>query len=128
MSLVVEGRETDIDLGPGTSPSWASPSGAGDGLLYFRRPAESGLRDEVIVATPPEWRVQTVLDFEGEPVYPPELSLYPPPVDLLESGSRLVTLFYRRVRQNSEKTVDRWKVLFTSNGKILNKQRESITK
>lgn len=111
-----------VRLGPGTSPSW-SPDGK---RLYFRRPGTGGHRDEVVAAKAPDWGVETVLDFRGNPIYPKELSMVPPGVDMREGGAKLYTMFYRLARKDGGTVIHRWKVLFTPDGKIVAKKGEQI--
>jgi hypothetical protein len=111
------------NLGPGTSPSW-SPDGK---ILYFRRPGVSSARDEVMAAAPPAWDVRTVLDFRGQPYYPKALSMVPPPVDMRQGGARLYTMFYRLVKKDAGSELQRWKVLFNPDGKLVDKKGEQIS-
>lgn len=123
LTVAFSGESGDRDLGPGTSPSW-SPDGK---VLYFRRPGVSRARDEVVAAEPPGWQVRTVLDFRGRPYYPEALNVVPPPVDLRQGGARLYTMFYRLVQKDAGTELQRWKVLFNPDGKIVDKQGEQIS-
>lgn len=123
LTVAFQGAKSARVLGAGTSPSW-SPDGK---VLYFRRPGVSGARDEVVAVEPPEWKVRTVLDFRGQPYYPKALNLVPPPVDLRQGGARLYTMFYRLVIKDAGQELQRWKVLFNPDGKIVDKQGEQIS-
>jgi WD40 repeat protein len=123
MLLVFEDKRADVDLGPGTSPSWA----ANGKLLYFRRPGTHKMRDEVMIAKAPEWKVEVFYDYRGEPTYPKALSAYPPQVDLLENGTKLYTMFYRLVRKDGGFAIHRWKVLLNPAGQLISKKGEQLT-
>jgi hypothetical protein len=124
LTVAFLGQSADRILGPGgTSPSW-SPDGK---TLYFRRTAVASTRDEVVAVAPPDWEVRTVLDFRGQPYYPRALNLVPPPVDLRQGGARLYTMFYRLVRKDAGEELQRWKVLFNPDGKIVDKKGEQIS-
>ena len=123
MTVAFQGAQSARVLGAGTSPSW-SPDGK---VLYFRRPGIGEARDEVVAVEPPEWKVRTVLDFRGKPYYPKALSLVPPPVDQRQGGARLYTMFYRLVKKDAGPELQRWKVLFNPDGKIVDKQGEQIS-
>jgi|GEM_PF-3308274 len=123
LTVAFQGAKSARVLGPGTSPSW-SPDGK---VLYFRRPGVSGARDEVVAVEPPEWKVRTVLDFRGRPYYPKALNLIPPPVDLRQGGARLYTMFYRLVKKDAGQELQRWKLLFNPDGKIVDKKGEQIS-
>ncbi|MBW1811099.1 MAG: PD40 domain-containing protein [Deltaproteobacteria bacterium] len=124
MILVFEDKRPDIDLGPGTSPSWS----ANGKQLYFRRPGTHKLRDEVMIARAPDWKVDVFFDFRGEPTYPKALSAYPPQVDLLENGTKLYTMFYRLIRKDGGFAIHRWKVLLNQAGQLISKKGEQLTK
>ena len=123
MTVAFQGKSGDRNLGPGTSPSW-SPDGK---ILYFRRPGVSSARDEVMAAAPPDFQVRTVLDYRGQPYYPKALSLVPSPVDMRQGGARLYTMFYRLVKKDAGSELQRWKVLFNPDGKIVDKTGEQIS-
>ncbi len=123
LAVALLDRGGERDLGPGTSPSW-SPDGK---VLYFRRPGVSGARDQVVAAEPPEFETRTVLDFRGRPYYPRALNVVPPPVDLRQGGARLYTMFYRLVQKDAGQELQRWKVLFNPDGKIVDKKGEQIS-
>jgi len=123
LTVAFQGAKSARVLGAGTSPSW-SPDGK---VLYFRRPGVSGARDEVMAVEPPDWKVRTVLDFRGRPFYPKALNVVPPPVDLRQGGARLYTMFYRLVEKDAGQELQRWKVLFNPDGKIVDKQGEQIS-
>jgi hypothetical protein len=121
--LAFEGKDTDVTLAVGTSPTW-DPAGK---LVYFRNSGLGGHRDEVMVAGAPDWKVRPVLDFRGRPHYPKALSVIPPPVDVRANGDRLYTMFYRLVEKDGGSAIHRWKVLFAPDGKIVSKKGEQIT-
>jgi len=123
LTVAFQGAQSARVLGAGTSPSW-SPDGK---VLYFRRPGVGDARDEVVAADLPEWKVRTVLDFRGKPYYPKTLNLIPPPVDLRQGGARLYTMFYRLVKKDAGPELQRWKLLFNPDGKIVDKQGEQIS-
>jgi hypothetical protein len=123
LTVAFQGAKSARVLGAGTSPSW-SPDGK---ILYFRRPGVAGARDEVVAVESPEWKVRTVLDFRGRPYYPKALNLVPPPVDLRQGGARLYTMFYRLVIKDAGQELQRWKLLFNPDGKIVDKQGEQIS-
>jgi hypothetical protein len=123
LTVAFFGQSADRDLGPGTSPSW-SPDGK---IVYFRRPGVAGARDEVVAAEPPDWKVRTVLDFRGQPFYPKALSVIPPPVDMRQGGARLYTMFYRLVKKDAGDELQRWKLLFNPDGKVVDKKGEQIS-
>ena len=123
LTVAFQGAKSARVLGAGTSPSW-SPDGK---ALYFRRPGVSGARDEVVAVKPPDWKVRTVLDFRGRPYYPKALNVVPPPVDQRQGGARLYTMFYRLVMKDAGQELQRWKVLFNPDGKIVDKKGEQIS-
>jgi hypothetical protein len=85
------------------------------------------MRDEVVAVEQPEWKVRTVLDFRGRPYYPRALNVVPPPVDQRQNGARLYTMFYRLVIKDAGQELQRWKLLFNPDGKIVDKQGEQIS-
>ena len=123
LTVAFQGAKSARVLGAGTSPSW-SPGGK---VLYFRRPGVAGARDEVVAVEPPEWKVRTVLDFRGRPYYPKALNVVPPPVDQRQGGARLYTMFYRLVVKDAGQELQRWKLLFNPDGKIVDKKGEQIS-
>jgi hypothetical protein len=126
MTLAFEGKDSEVSLGAGTSPSWAFGASGGN-LVYFRRPGLNQMRDEVMAAVAPDWKVRKVLDFRGQPHYPKALSVIPPAVDILEGGAKLYTMFYRLVSRDGGVAIHRWKVLFNPEGNIISKKGEQIT-
>ncbi|HUU00482.1 MAG TPA: hypothetical protein VM425_03475 [Myxococcota bacterium] len=123
LTIVFDGRRADLNLGSGTSPSWSSDGG----LLFFRSPGVGGKRDDVQVARTPAFQVETFFDFHGQPFYPRSLSAYPPPVDVLDGGKKLYTMFYRLVRRDGGVSIQRWKVLLSPTGKLISKKGEQLT-
>ena len=119
----VASPSTTVDLGPGTSPSWASDGRA----VLFRRPGIDGQRDEVAIAAPPGFSARTLVDFEGEPFYPADLGAYPSAVEIGQEGDRLAAIFYRPVVKLGRKQVQRWLVEFDADGKVLGKKLDSLT-
>lgn len=117
-----------LELGPGISPSF-SPDGK---LLYFRGPGVKGQRDDVRSSLVDDWKsgtkppIKQVFDFKGTPMYPRAISTVPPRVDFLEKG-KLFTLFYRLGQKVAKKSVHRWGVVFTPDGKILEKAGVAIS-
>ncbi len=122
-------QSVTLELGPGISPSF-SPDGA---LLYFRGPGVKGQRDDVRTSDVASWKssntkptVKQVLDFKGTPIYPRAISTVPPRVDFLEKG-KLFTLFFRLGEKVAKKSVHRWGVIFTPDGKVLEKAGVAIS-
>ncbi len=130
--LVIETEgERRLELGPGISPSF-SPDGR---RLYLRGPGVRGARDDVRISPVAAWTadgggpdeapVEQLYDLRGRPFYPRKIATVPPPVDFVDNG--LFTLFYRMGEKNGRKQIQRWGVLFTPAGKVLNKAGVAIS-
>ncbi len=130
--LVIETEgERRLELGPGISPSF-SPDGR---RLYLRGPGVRGARDDVRISPvaawvadgdgPDEVPVEPLYDLRGTPFYPRKIATVPPPVDFVDNG--LFTLFYRLSEKDGRKRIQRWGVLFTPAGKVLNKAGVAIS-
>jgi hypothetical protein len=130
--LVIETEgERRLELGPGISPSF-SPDGR---RLYLRGPGVRGARDDVRISPVAGWTadgdgqdeapVEQLYDLRGTPFYPRRIATVPPPVDFVDNG--LFTLFYRLGEKSGRKQIQRWGVLFTPAGKVLNKAGVAIS-
>jgi hypothetical protein len=124
LTLVFSDQRPDKKAGLGTSPSWSK-----DGKrLYYRGLGKKGQGDDVLWLSVNNFMPQTLLTFPGKPSYPPGLSVRPPEVDVRHGGQELFTMFYRLVEKDDKTAIIRWRVVFSQDGKVLQKKAEQLTK
>ena len=117
------------DLGPGTSPSW----GPGGHKLFYRGPGIKKQDDNVYVAdarplaegkAPAPAKVLYAL--KGTPYYPKAMATIPPQVDWVDGGPHMFTLFFRAVEKKGKVEIQRWGVIFTVDGLVIDKKGVQI--
>ena len=91
------------------------------------------LRDQVFVVdtrpleqgAPPGKPVQ-LYDLKGTPYYPKAMSTIPPAVDRVDGGPNLFTLFFRAAEKKGKLEIQRWGVIFTPEGRVIEKKGVQI--